>query len=51
MHVWVVNTAAQAESLWRKGVHGLLSDDPATILAARTRLMDQGTAIARSAMG
>jgi glycerophosphoryl diester phosphodiesterase len=34
-HVWTVNDPAQARALWAKGVNGLLSDDPATLLAAR----------------
>lgn len=35
VHVWTVNTAAQARGLWALGVQGIISDDPATILAAR----------------
>lgn len=38
VHVWTVNAAADATRLWRAGVTGILSDDPATILAARARL-------------
>jgi glycerophosphoryl diester phosphodiesterase len=34
-HVWTVNDPAQARSLWRRGVQGIISDDPAAILAAR----------------
>jgi glycerophosphoryl diester phosphodiesterase len=34
-HVWTVNTAAEARALWRAGVQGIISDDPAVILAAR----------------
>jgi glycerophosphoryl diester phosphodiesterase len=34
-HVWTVNEPAQALRLWRKGVNGIISDDPALILAAR----------------
>jgi len=36
VHVWTVNTAADATRLWDLGVTGIISDDPATILAART---------------
>lgn len=35
LHVWTVNDAASARALWRLGARGILSDDPATILAAR----------------
>jgi len=34
-HVWTVNDPAQAQRLWRQGVHGIISDDPALMLAAR----------------
>ncbi len=34
-HVWTVNSAALARRLWAKGVNGIISDDPAVILAAR----------------
>jgi glycerophosphoryl diester phosphodiesterase len=35
-HVWTVNSAEEARTFWRYGVNGIISDDPATILAART---------------
>jgi glycerophosphoryl diester phosphodiesterase len=35
VHVWTINTAADANRLWDAGVTGIISDDPATILAAR----------------
>ena len=35
IHVWTINDAAAALRLWRDGVQGILSDDPASILAAR----------------
>lgn len=35
VHVWTVNAAADANRLWDAGVTGILTDDPATILAAR----------------
>jgi len=35
LHVWTVNAPAVALKLWRAGVRGILSDDPATILRAR----------------
>ena len=38
VHVWTVNDPADALRLWRAGVTGILSDDPAAMLAARARL-------------
>ena len=35
IHVWTINDAAEAHRLWRTGVNGIISDDPAVILAAR----------------
>ena len=35
VHVWTVNRADDANRLWDVGVTGIISDDPATILAAR----------------
>ena len=37
VHVWTVDDAATARSLWRRGVSGIISNDPATILAERRR--------------
>jgi len=37
IHVWTINEAADAIGLWNVGVQGILSDDPATMLAARRR--------------
>jgi glycerophosphoryl diester phosphodiesterase len=34
-HIWTVNDASLAQRLWRKGVNGIISDDPGLILAAR----------------
>ncbi len=34
-HVWTINSPAKAQRLWRQGVQGIISDDPALILAAR----------------
>lgn len=51
MHVWVVNQAQEARRLWQRGVHGILSDDPAVILAARGPSGPQGTATASSEIG
>lgn len=34
-HIWTVNTVAQAQRLWAKGVNGIISDDPGAILAGR----------------
>ncbi len=36
-HVWTVNDPSTALRLWDDGVQGIISDDPATILAARSR--------------
>ncbi len=38
VQVWTVNDPREAMRLWRQGVHGILSDDPATILKARASL-------------
>jgi glycerophosphoryl diester phosphodiesterase len=35
IHVWTINDPADAIGLWNVGVQGIVSDDPATILAAR----------------
>jgi len=35
IHVWTINAPADAIGLWNIGVQGIVSDDPATILAAR----------------
>ncbi len=35
LHVWTINDPAVALRLWRAGVRGILSDDPAAILRAR----------------
>ena len=37
MHVWTVNEPAEALQLWRHGVQGIISDDPALMLATRAR--------------
>jgi len=37
VHAWTINDARVARRLWRAGVSGILSDDPATILAERSR--------------
>lgn len=34
-HVWTVNSRALARRLWARGVNGIISDDPALILAER----------------
>lgn len=35
VHVWTVNAPSDATRLWNAGVTGIITDDPATILAAR----------------
>jgi glycerophosphoryl diester phosphodiesterase len=35
LHVWTVNDAVEAQRLWACGVQGIISDDPAAMLAAR----------------
>jgi len=35
--VWTVNEPAEALQLWRHGVQGIISDDPALMLATRAR--------------
>lgn len=37
-HVWTVNDPAQAIRLWRRGVQGIISDDPGRMLEARRTL-------------
>ncbi len=37
IHVWTVNDPAQAIALWDSGVQGIISDDPALMLATRAR--------------
>lgn len=37
VHVWTVNHAEEAKRYWALGVQGIISDDPAVILAARGR--------------
>jgi glycerophosphoryl diester phosphodiesterase len=40
-HVWTVNTPAQAVRLWKRGVRGIITDDPASILAARKEMLSR----------
>ncbi len=40
VHIWTVDDAETAGRLWRRGVHGIISNDPAVILAARARVFD-----------
>jgi glycerophosphoryl diester phosphodiesterase len=35
VHVWTVDRPDEARALWSAGVSGMVSNDPATILAAR----------------
>ncbi len=36
IHVWTINEPAQALALWKAGVRGIISDDPARMLVARS---------------
>lgn len=38
MHLWTINNPGDALRFWRSGVQGIISDDPALMLAARTGL-------------
>ncbi len=38
MHLWTINNPGDALRFWRKGVQGIISDDPALMLAARSGL-------------
>jgi glycerophosphoryl diester phosphodiesterase len=36
--VWTINDPSHARRLWASGVNGIISDDPALIIAARNEL-------------
>jgi glycerophosphoryl diester phosphodiesterase len=38
VHVWTVNDRSVAVSLWKSGINGIISDDPALMLKARSLL-------------
>jgi glycerophosphoryl diester phosphodiesterase len=38
VHVWTINDPAVAVDLWRSGVNGIITDDPALMLQARSRV-------------
>lgn len=38
VHVWTVNDPARAVKFWRAGVRGIITDDPAVMVAARRTL-------------
>lgn len=42
IHAWTINDGEAARRLWRAGVRGILSDDPATILSARAAWHPRG---------
>ncbi|MFP5356247.1 MAG: glycerophosphodiester phosphodiesterase family protein, partial [Gemmatimonadota bacterium] len=37
VHAWTINSPSTAQALWRRGVRGIISDDPARILKVRRR--------------
>ena len=37
-HVWTINDAAVARTLWTTGVHGIITDDPGPMLALRREM-------------
>lgn len=42
LHVWTINDPAVALRLWERGINGILSDDPAAILAVRAGAVGGG---------
>src|SRR5919206_609208 len=38
VHIWTVDSPSRAQRLWRAGVSGIVTNDPARILGARARL-------------
>jgi glycerophosphoryl diester phosphodiesterase len=37
-HIWTINDPARAAQLWRDGINGIISDDPALMLRTRETL-------------
>jgi len=37
-HIWTINDPARAKRLWRSGINGIISDDPARMLRTRETL-------------
>jgi glycerophosphoryl diester phosphodiesterase len=37
-HVWTINDPARATALWRAGINGIITDDPALMLRTRETL-------------
>ena len=38
LHIWTINDPGVATRLWKEGVHGIVTDDPQAMLAARALL-------------
>jgi glycerophosphoryl diester phosphodiesterase len=45
VHVWTVNDPAEARLLWQAGVRGIISDDPAAMLALRAAMYGGASAV------
>jgi glycerophosphoryl diester phosphodiesterase len=48
VHIWTVNDPNRARRLWKKGVRGIISDDPETIIQERDRDRSRAGIIAPS---
>jgi glycerophosphoryl diester phosphodiesterase len=45
VYVWTVNDPARAARLWRSGVRGIITDDPASMVTARRALATTSTPV------